>query len=229
MTKIIQPTYTRNLPSSGKAVKFRPFTVKEEKSLLLALQEGDITTLATAIGNLIEACTDGSVNPQEVPYYDVEYMFLQIRSKSIGEVIDMIGRCDCDENVKTEFSVDISNTEVVPKPVGNVMIKIPDTPYTIEFRHPSLFDFVKSVESKGTDGEEIVANCIVKIFTETEVLTWSKEETLEFVGSMSTKQQKDIAAFLKDMPIVKLPATYKCRKCSKEHTNVLSGFENFFV
>lgn len=229
MAKIIQPTYTRNLPSTGRAVKFRPFTVKEEKSLLLALQEGDIVTLATAINNLIEACTDGSVNPQEVPYYDVEYMFLQIRSKSIGEIIDMVGRCDCSTDAKTEFSIDIGTVEISPKPTGNVMIKIPDTEYTIEFMHPSLNDFIRSVESKGDVAEEIVANCIVKVFTENEVLKWSKEETLEFVESMSTKQQKDIAAFIKDMPIVKLPAPYTCKKCGKEHMNVLSGFENFFV
>ena len=229
MAKIALPIYTRKLPSTGKEVKFRPFTVKEEKSLLLALQEADMPTLANAIGNLIAACTDGSVDPEAMPYYDIEYLFLQIRSKSIGEIIDMIGNCECSENARTEFTIDIDTTKVEPTPTGNISLQIPDTEYTIEFRHPSLSDFVKSVTSNGQDSEEIVANCIVRVFTESEVMNWSKQETLEFVESMTTKQQRGIAEFMKSMPMVKLPAPYTCKLCSKEHLNVLSGFENFFV
>lgn len=229
MAKIALPVYTRKLPSNGKEVKFRPFTVKEEKSLLLALQEADMPTLANAIGNLITACTDGSVDPEAIPYYDVEYLFLQIRSKSIGEIIDMVGKCDCNENTKTEFTVDIDTTQIDPTPSGNILLPIADTEYIIEFRHPSLSDFVRSVTSKGEDAEEIVANCIVRVFTESEVMNWSKQETLEFVESMTTKQQRGIAEFMKRMPMVKLPAPYTCKSCGKEHSNVLSGFENFFV
>ena len=229
MASIVQPTYSRILPSTGKNVSFRPFTVKEEKALLLALTEGDLQTLATAIEKIIYACTDGLVDPAKVPYYDVEYLFLQIRSKSIGEIIQMVGTCDCAADKKIEFEVDIGTLTIEPKPSGTTRIKIPDTDYTIEFRHPSLADFVLSNISKGEDATQIVANCMLKVFTDTEVMDWNEEEKLEFVDSMSTKQQRDIAVFLKDMPRVVLPTPYKCMSCGKEHNNTLSGFENFFV
>jgi len=229
MSKIVQPIYPRKLPSNQAPVSFRPFTVKEEKSMLLALQEADIETMASAINSLISACTDGRVDPDQIPYYDTEYLFLQIRSKSIGEIIDMVGKCECSPEARTEFSVDIETVKVEPAPTGNITLSIPDTEYKIEFRHPSLTDFVKSVKTKGECAEEIVANCIVRVFTDTEVMDWDYKEKLEFVESMSTRQQKGIATFMKEMPMVKLPAPYTCVKCNKEHTNVLSGFENFFV
>lgn len=228
-SKIILPSYTTKLPSTKKSVQFRPFTVKEEKSILLAQQEDNIETLANAIKNVVFICTDGKVDPQTTPYYDVEFLFLQIRSKSIGEIIEMVGNCDCGTNKKTEFTIDIGNTVIEPKPSGTKLIKIQDTKYTIEFRHPSIDDFVCAVDSASEDAEKIVANCIVKIMTDDEIMSWSYDEKLEFVESMTTKQQKEIVSFLHDMPIVKLPAPFKCRHCGKLHENVFSGFENFFV
>ena len=227
--KIILPRYTVKLPSTGKSVQFRPYTVKEEKAILLALQEANIETMAIAIKNVVSICSDGKLDPDQMPYYDVEYLFLQIRSKSVGEVLELIGSCDCDPKNKTEFSVDIATAKVEPTPSGTKQLKIVDTQYTIEFRHPSIDDIVATFNSGGDTSEEVVANCIVKVYTDDEVMDWSKEEKLEFVESMTSRQQKNIAEFLQDMPMVKLSAPYTCRHCSKEHINVLSGFENFFV
>ena len=227
--KIILPRYTVKLPSTGKSAQFRPYTVKEEKALLLAIQEANIETLAIAIKNVVSICTDGKLDPDQMPYYDVEYLFLQIRSKSVGEVLELIGSCDCDPKNKTELSVDIATATVEPKPTGNKQLGIIDTQYTIEFRHPSIDDIVATFNSNGDTSEEVVANCIVRVFTDDEAMDWSKEEKLEFVESMTSKQQKNIAEFLQDMPMVELPAPYTCRHCGKEHINVLSGFENFFV
>jgi hypothetical protein len=229
-SKIVQPTYKTKLPSNGKSVQYRPFVVKEEKALLLALQENDIDTLASAIKNIVFCCTDGKVDPSAVPYYDIEYLFLQIRSKSIGELIELIGNCDCGPDKKTEFIIDIGNVYLEPKPSGNRNIKIQDTIYTIEFRHPSIDDFVRTIAK--IDSEEaslIVANCMVKVWTDDEVMNWSDDEKFEFVESMTTKQQRAISEFLSDMPKVNLPASYTCVHCNKQNPNVLSGFENFFV
>lgn len=227
--KIILPIYSTKLPSTQKTIKFRPFTVKEEKALLLALQEDNIETLANAIKNLVHVCTDGVIDPDNTPYYDIEYLFLQIRSKSVGEIIELVGTCDCGANKKTEFSVDIATAYLEPVPVGSINIKIPDTNYTINFTHPSIDDFVKNFHSVEENTEKTVANCILKVFTDDEVMDWSPLEKLEFVESMTTRQQKDISSFLKNMPMVKLPANYTCRHCGKEHKNLFSGFENFFV
>jgi T4 bacteriophage base plate protein len=228
-SKIILPTYLTKQPSTGKQVKFRPFTVKEEKSLLLALQENNIDTVKEAIKNVISVCTDGAIDPETTPYYDIEYLYLQIRSKSVGEIIELIGSCECGTDKKTEFSADIADAVVTPTPTGNINITIPDTPYTITFRHPSIDDIVKTLNPSDSDAEEVVANCIVKVFTDEEVMDWSYAEKLLFVGSMTTKQQRGITEFLKVMPMCKLSATYTCKHCKKVHDAPISGFESFFV
>jgi hypothetical protein len=228
-TKILLPTYLATLPSSGKKVKFRPFTVKEEKSLLLALQESDIEVVTIAIKSIVEVCTSGEVDPENTPYYDIEYLFLQIRAKSIGEIIELVGTCDCGPNKKTEFSVDIADTTVLPKPTGNIKLSIPDTNYIIEFRHPSIDDFSRLFTKSNDNATDVVANCIVSVCTDDEVMNWSPEEKKDFVESMTTKQQRGIAQFLKDMPMVKINTSFKCIHCNKQHTNSMSGFENFFV
>lgn len=229
MSKIIQPTYIAKLPSTGQKVTFRPFTVKEEKALLLALQEESIETVTLAIQNTIIACTNGEINPKDIPYYDTEYLFLQIRSKSIGEIIDLVGGCDCSETAKTEFQVDIGDTVVEPKPNGLLTIKIPDTNYTMQVSHPSIDDFAILVESEGNAAEDVVANCIKAIMTDDEILNWTFEEKRAFVDSMTPKQQKDVTKFLKDMPITKIPTKYVCKSCGKEHSRSLSGYQNFFI
>ena len=108
MNKIILPEYITKQPSTGNKITFRPFTVKEEKSLLLALQENDVNIVVNAIKSVVRVCTDNKLDVEKIPYYDMEYIFLQIRAKSIGETIDLIGSCDCSETAKTEFDVDIT-------------------------------------------------------------------------------------------------------------------------
>ena len=226
-TKIILPTYVTTQPSTGKKVTYRPFTVKEEKSLLLALQEDNVETVTQAIKNVITTCTD--VDPDKVPYYDVEFLFLQIRSKSVGEVIELVGSCDCSPDAKTPFTVDIADIKIEPAPKVNESIKILDTDYSIICSHPSITDFSKTFSNDTDASTKVVANCIKSVYTDDEVMNWNFEETLEFVESMTPRQQKNIATFLQDMPIVKLDAGYTCSKCSKKHTNSISGFESFFI
>ena len=226
MTKLIQPTYTTKQPSTGKTVSFRPFTVKEEKSLLLALQDADIETTTLAIKNVISSCT--SLDPDKIPYYDVEWIYLQIRSKSIGETIDMLGGCTCDPKVKTEFEIDVTNPDISidPKSINN-LVQIDK--YTVQLQHPTIADFASTIQANAQNAEQIVANCIVNVIDGDEVMSWSNKEKLEFVESMTTKQQKGISDFLKQMPIVSLISTYKCKACGKEHKSQRKGFQNFFL
>lgn len=224
---IVQPTYTTTQPSTGNKVKFRPFTVKEEKALLLALQEDDIVTVSDNIKNIVSACT--SIDPDQVPYYDIEYIFLQIRSKSVGEIIELIGSCECSEKAKTDFEIDIRDTKINPEPYGNLVLKIEGTPYTIELRHPSLSDFAKFMGVNIDTSTEVVANSIVSIYTDSEVMDWNINQKNEFLDSMTPKQQKEISKFLQNMPMVELPINYTCKTCGKKHTDKMSGFQNFFV
>jgi rubrerythrin len=229
MTKIIQPTYITKLPSTGETVKFRPFTVKEEKALLLALQEDNITLIADSINNVISVCTFEKIDPEKIPYFDTEFLFLQIRSKSVGEVLELEGSCDCSETAKTEVFVNIEKPTITSKPTGNLKLKIADTAYNIELRYPSLSDFVAAFIDKNQTGFETVAKCIVSVYNEEEVFDLDFNEKLDFVESMSPKQQKKIATFLEKMPEVKLDATYICKACGKKHEVTISGYESFFV
>lgn len=228
-SKIIQPTYTTKLPSTGKKINYRPFTVKEEKSLLLALQEDDLETVTEAIKQTVLVCTDSQLDVDKTPYYDIEYLFLQIRSKSVGELIELVGSCSCSPTAKTEFSVDIANLKIEPEPTGSTIVVIPETGYSLKVKHPSINDFVKTFVSGGETATETVANCIESIFTQDEVMDWSFQEKLDFVESMTTRQQKDIASYLENMPMVKLESNYTCKSCGSKHEKVLSGFSNFFV
>lgn len=227
MTSIIQPTYITKQPSTGKPVKYRPFTVKEEKSLLLALQEDDPATIALAVKNIISSCLFGELDPEIIPYYDVEYLFLQIRSKSVGEIIDLIGTCEC--GTTTEFNTDIADVEITPKPPEKNIIKIVNTNYSIAISHPSISDFSKTFDISTSTATDVVANCIQSVFTDEEIMDWSMKQKQEFVESMTPIQQKDVVKFLKEMPMVKLPTNYVCKNCKKKHESFMTGFENFFV
>lgn len=224
---IIQPTYFTTQPSTGKKISFRPFTVKEEKVLLLALQESDIETVAMAINNVIKVCTD--LNPEEIPYYDTEYIFLQIRSKSVGELVDMIGGCTCDPAAKTEFVIDVTEATVSPEPIKDNIFKVEGTPYSVKMQHPAILDFSTLIKTNAEASFEVVANCIKEVYTDEEVLDWSTKEKLSLVESMSPKQQKEISNFMKKMPRVQLHSNYKCKKCGKEHNRTTTGFSNFFL
>jgi hypothetical protein len=228
MTKLILPTYVTKLPSTGKNIEFKPFTVKEEKALLLALQDGEIETINSAIKNTVASCTFNKLDIEATPYYDIEYLYLKIRSKSIGEIIDLVGSCECSEEAKTKFAIDIDDVRIEPKPSKNNIVKIPDTQYTVVLRHPTIDEFALSIQ----DPENyvgIVSNCMVTISSEDEVMDWSKDEKDEFVQSMSPKQQAGVAEFLKDMPLVKIDTKYKCVSCGKLHEYIISGYESFFL
>lgn len=230
MKQIILPTYTTKLPSTGKTVTFRPFTIKEEKALLLALQENNLETVGEALKNTISVCTYGTIDSDQTPYYDIEYLFLQIRSKSVGEVLDLSGTCDCKENATTKFSVDLATLKVEPSPSENPKIKIPDTNYTVVMSHPTLSHFISAfMTSNENSGTDTVAKCIQSVYSTDEVFDWTLEEKMEFVESMTPIQQKGIAKYLNDMPMVKLDVSYTCKHCGKHHDQIMSGFENFFL
>lgn len=231
MTKIILPTYTTKLPSTGKTVSYRPFTVREEKALLLALEENNIETVGAVLKNTIRVCTDSVIDPDDITYYDMEYLFLQIRAKSVGEVINMVGTCECedyDTPADTKFSIDVTKCAVVGL-VQNNTVKIVDSSYSVTLRHPTLSNFISAFKNESMSGIEMIASCITSVYNDEEVFDWDPKQKIEFVESMSPKQQKDVISFLDTMPTVQLDSSFTCSRCGKVHVEKLSGFENFFV
>jgi len=229
MTKIIQPTYVTTQPSTGKKIQYRPYTIKEEKALLYALQDGSLDAIVAAIKNTVNACTEGALDPSIAPYYDAEYVFLQIRSKSVGEVVDLKGGCDEGKPGETDFTVDIQDIVIEPKPESHIVIKIPQSNYTVKFRHPTIDEFASIYESGGENASDVIASCLVSVYTDDESFDWSTQEKIDFVDSMNPIQQKQIAAWMANMPKIKLTGSYTCKGCGKLHTKTVSGFQNFFV
>jgi|TARA_R100000329_G_scaffold123453_1_gene101981 hypothetical protein len=238
LPKIATPTYELELPSTGKTISYRPFLVKEEKLLVIALESEDTKQITNAIKAVIRACilTKG-VKVETLPTFDIEYLFLNIRGKSVGEDIDV--NLICPDDNETEVSVSISLDDInVQKPDGHTnKIKL-DNNLMMELKYPSLNEFIKNnfdPNEVGTNAMEqsfdLIGSCINKIFNEDEV--WvaadcSKKEINDFLDSMNSNQFKEIESFFETMP--KLTHTVKVfnPKTKVESDVVLEGLASFF-
>ena len=238
LPKIATPTYELELPSTGKTISYRPFLVKEEKLLVIALESEDTKQITNAIKAVIRACilTKG-VKVETLPTFDIEYLFLNIRGKSVGEDIDV--NLICPDDNETEVSVSVNLDDInVKKPDGHTnKIKL-DNNLMMELKYPSLNEFIKNnfdPNEVGTNAMEqsfdLIGSCINKIFNEDEV--WvaadcSKKEINDFLDSMNSNQFKEIESFFETMP--KLTHTVKVfnPKTKVESDVVLEGLASFF-
>ena len=238
LPKIATPTYSMVLPSTEKEINYRPFLVKEEKLLVLALESEDTKQITTAIKAVLKSCvlTKG-VKVEFLPPFDIEYLFLNIRGKSVGEDIDV--NLICPDDNETEVSVSINLDDInVKKPDGHTnKIKL-DNNLMMELKYPSLNEFIKNnfdPNEVGTNAMEqsfdLIGSCINKIFNEDEV--WvaadcSKKEINDFLDSMNSNQFKEIESFFETMP--KLTHTVKVfnPKTKVESDVVLEGLASFF-
>ena len=239
LPKIATPSYELELPSTGKTIQYRPFLVKEEKLLVIALESEDTKQITNAIKAVIKSCvlTKG-VKVEALPTFDIEFLFLNIRGKSVGEDIDL--KLVCPDDEKTEVSVSINLDDIkVQKPKGHSkQIKLDDN-LMMELKYPSLNEFIKNNfdpndKSKNPMDQsfDLIGSCIDKIYNEDEV--WvaddcSKKEINEFLDSMNSNQFKEVEKFFETMP--KLSHTVKIFNPTTkvESDVVLEGLASFFV
>ena len=239
LPKIATPSYELELPSSGKTIQYRPFLVKEEKLLVIALESEDTKQITNAIKAVIKSCvlTKG-VKVESLPTFDIEFLFLNIRGKSVGEDIDL--KIICPDDEKTEVNVSISLDDIkVQKPEGHSnQIKL-DNNLMMELKYPSLNEFIKnnfdpndSTRNPMDQSFDLIGSCIDKIYSEDEV--WaaddcSKKEINEFLDSMNSNQFKEVEKFFETMP--KLSHTVKVYNPTTkvESDVVLEGLASFFV
>lgn len=227
LPKLNTPVYEAILPSTEKVIKFRPFLVKEEKVLLTAMEDGSQTALMNAIKIIIKNCIQGEINVDRLPLFDIEYLFLKLRSKSIGEVSEIglkctTEGCDC----VTQLSVNLDEIEVT-KPEGhNRKIMISD-----EIGVMMTYPVMKTEGIVEEDGMAIVKDCIEMIFTNDETHerdSFSSKELDEFIDSMDSKQFAMIKEFFDTMPKLQHTMNYKCVKCGEDKEVTLQGLESFF-
>ena len=236
LPKIATPTYELELPSSGQTVKYRPFLVKEEKVLVIALESEDNKQITNAIKAVLKSCvlTKG-IKVEKLPTFDIEFLFLNIRGKSVGEELEVNIICPDDEKTQVPVTIDLDDIQVQKYDDHENQIKI-DENIMMEMAYPSLDQFIKNnfeFDEKNAMAQsfELLAQCIDKIYTEEEV--WAsadctKKEMNEFLESMNSTQFKEIEKFFETMP--KLSHTIKVTnpKTKVESEVVLEGLASFF-
>ena len=234
---IVTPTYELELPSTGKKVKYRPFLVKEEKLLVLALETENTKDISTAIKTVLKNCIQSrGVKVDNLPTFDIEYLFLNIRGKSVGEEIEVNLIAPDDEVTSVPVTINIDDIKIQKKKDHTNKIKL-DKTLMMEMKYPSLDEFVKN--NFDFDGEvdmdqsfDLIASCIDKIYNEEEV--WStadctKKEVKEFLEQMNSMQFKEIEKFFETMPKLSHSVTFTNPKTKVESTVVLEGLSSFFA
>ena len=237
LPKIATPTYELVLPSTGKNLKYRPFLVKEEKLLVLALESENTKEITTAIKNVIKACVlTRGVKIETLPTFDIEYLFLNIRGKSVGEEIEVNIICPDDGETYAPVKINIDEIEVQKNDKHTNKIKL-DAKLVMEMKYPSLEQFIKSnfdfSEEVGMDQSfDMISSCIDKIYNEEEVWTasdCSKKELIDFLEQMNSSQFKEIEKFFESMPKLSHEVKVKNPNTEVESTVVLEGLSSFFA
>ena len=237
LPKISTPTYELELPSTGQEIKYRPFLVREEKLLVLALESEDVKQITNAIKNVIKNCIETKgIKVESLPTFDIEYLFLNIRGKSVGEEIEVNIICPDDEDTTVPVTIDIDSIKVQKSDDHTNHIKIDDS-IMIEMRYPSLDQFIKSNFDFTTNNAmdqsfDLIASCVDKIYTEEEV--WSsadvtKKEIIEFLDQMNSSQFKKIENFFDTMPKLSHKVNVVNPNTGVESEVVLEGLSSFFA
>jgi len=234
LPKIGYPNYTITIPSSGKTVKIRPFTVREEKVLLLASDEGEESGIKSAVSDLIENCiVTRGIKIAELSNFDLEYIYLKIRSVSVGSKVEFIITCKDDNETQVPFTVDLGDVEV-KFPEGHEKKIMVDDETGIIMKYPGFDTFVDmQFLNKGTDDEvlDIIADSIDQIFQKEDVYdksTTSKKEFKDFIEGLTKEQFQNIYKFFETMPRLSYEFDVKNPKTGVTSSYVIEGLSSFF-
>ena len=237
LPKIATPTYELELPSTGQSIKYRPFLVKEEKVLVIALESEDNKQITNAIKAVLKSCilTKG-VKVESLPTFDIEYLFLNIRGKSVGEELEVNVICPDDEKTTVPVIINLDEIEIQKNENHSNKIKV-DSNIMMELKYPSLDEFIKNNfdfnDKNAMDQSfDLIAACIDKVYTEDEVWATAdctKKEVKEFLESMNSQQFKEIEAFFESMPKLSHTINVTNPNTKVESEVTLEGLASFFV
>ena len=236
LPKIATPTYSMVLPSLEKEIQYRPFLVKEEKLLVLALESEDTKQITQAIKAVLKSCVQTKgIKVESLPTFDIEYLFLNIRGKSVGETIDVNIICPDDEKTSVKVVIDLDDIKVIKNENHSNKVQL-DKNLMMELKYPSLDEFIKNnFDFKDENAMEksfkLIASCVDKIYNEEEV--WvaadcTKKEITEFLESMNSSQFKKIEEFFTSMPKLSHTIKVKNPETKVESEVVLEGLASFF-
>lgn len=223
------PQYELVVPSTGDRIRYRPYLVKEEKVLLLAFETQDQRQMMNAMVDTIVACVDDTIDKKSLTTFDVEYMFLQIRGKSVGETATVGLKCGNCDNVE-EVRINLSEITVDKKDVSNVIELTSDI--SVEMRYPRFIEVADNVDGTKEDTQlafDMIEKSISAVLTGDERITdFSRKELTEFVESMTSTQLEKISQFVREIPSLQKEVDYKCSECGEDNHIKLEGISDFF-
>jgi len=234
LPKLITPTYELEIPSTDEKIKYRPFLVKEEKILMMAMESKATADITQAVKDIVMECTFNKINISNMPMFDVEYIFLQIRSKSVGEISKL--KLLCPDDKKTYANVDLNLTEVEVHVGDDHTNKIElDKGMGMIMTYPTIDSFAESgiKDINASNMLDVISGCVLQIYEEDGKKTYdskdqTKKELIEFIEQLNTKQFKDVQKFFETMPKLKHEITIKNPKTKVESKITLTGLNDFF-
>ena len=232
LPKLEVKTYNLTLPSTGEEIKYRPFLVKEQKTLLMAQESKKDDEIVDAMSQLINDCTFGKVDPKKCPMFDAEYIFLKLRAKSIGEKADIQVTCPDDNETKVNVSVNIDEVECNMTEDHSNIVKITDTVKMI-FNYPLLNSFKNiKVDNRTESLFNMINQCIKEIHYGENIyhkIDVSDDDLTEFVESLSSEQFKKVSDFFETMPRLRHPIEVTNPQTKVKSEIVLEGLQTFLV
>ena len=234
LPKLNTPTYELEIPSTDEKIQYRPFLVKEEKILMMALETKDNAQIVNAVKDIVNECTFNKINISTMPMFDTEYIFLQIRSKSVGEVSKLKLLCPDDKKTYANVELDLNEVKVQVGDDHTNKIELTDD-MGIIMTYPSIDSFADSgiQDINATNMLDVIGTCILQIYEQKgekvyEAKDQTKKELTEFIEQLNTKQFQDVQKFFDTMPRLKHTIKIKNPKTKKTSEVTLSGLNDFF-
>ena len=234
LPKLTTPTYELEIPSTDEKIKYRPFLVKEEKILMLAMESKATADITQAVKDIVSECTFNKINISNMPMFDVEYIFLQIRSKSVGEVSKLKLLCPDDKKTYADIELDLNEVKVQVGEDHTNKIEL-DNGMGIIMTYPTISSFADSGirDINASNMLDVISSCILQIYEKNGEKTYdpkdqTKKELREFIEQLNTKQFREVQKFFETMPKLKHDITIKNPKTKKESKITLTGLNDFF-
>jgi len=237
LPNISVPLFKLNLPSNGEQITYRPFLVKEEKILLVAKEATDIESVTLAVQQVLNNCTEGQIDVKKLPTFDLEYLFLNVRAKSLGEQIELRYKHKTGKNrdgvecsAVTPVYIDVDDIKVKHRDNHSTKIMLTDT-VGVKMKYPTI-DLVNKIDSFNDEASiPIIVECVECLFDENKIYdetTTTKEELIEFIEKLDAKQMSKIREFFYTMPKLTYEVEYTCNSCGQKDTIRLEGLSDFF-
>lgn len=220
---IVTPDFETTIPSTGQTIRYRPFLVKEEKKLLMAMESKEESSIINAVNDILKECILDDIDVNQLSFFDFEYLFLQIRMKSVGEIVEFGLTHECGQ--VNDITLNLEEVKVQGNIDTTVMLN--DT-IGVKMRYPNVRDINKLADQSVESLLNLFCDCVVSVFDSDQIYDFEKKELKEWIEQLPQESARKMVAFFSDMPKLKHDLTYKCSKCGEEHNQTLEGLQSFF-